>query len=63
MIRLFGWLVLLGRSQAPEDPEIIVLRQGIACSPLISLIRSVQLTETPHVIFHPSKHNQPWRGS
>jgi hypothetical protein len=26
MIRVFGWLVLLGRSQAAKDAEIMVLR-------------------------------------
>jgi len=29
-IRVFGWLVLLGRSQAPKDAEIMVLRQEVA---------------------------------
>jgi hypothetical protein len=26
MVRVFGWLVLLGRSQASKDAEILVLR-------------------------------------
>jgi putative transposase len=26
MVRVFGWLVLLGRSQASKDAEIMVLR-------------------------------------
>jgi putative transposase len=26
LIRVFGWLVLLGRSQASQDAEIMVLR-------------------------------------
>lgn len=30
MIRIFGWLVLLGRSQAYKDAEILVLRQEVA---------------------------------
>jgi hypothetical protein len=30
MIRPFGWLVLLGRSQASKDAEIIILRHEIA---------------------------------
>ena len=30
MIRVFGWLVLLGRSQASKDAEIIILRHEIA---------------------------------
>jgi hypothetical protein len=30
MIRVFGWLVLLGRSQASKDAEIMVLRHEIA---------------------------------
>src|ERR1700750_2623206 len=29
MIRVFGWLVLLGRSQASKDAEILVLRQEV----------------------------------
>jgi hypothetical protein len=30
MIRVFGWLVLLGRSQAYKDAEIMVLRHEVA---------------------------------
>jgi hypothetical protein len=30
MIRVFGWLVLLGRSQASKDAEMIVLRHEVA---------------------------------
>jgi hypothetical protein len=30
MIRVFGWLVLLGRSQASRDVEIMVLRHEVA---------------------------------
>jgi hypothetical protein len=30
MIRVFGWLLLLGRGQASKDAEIIVLRQEVA---------------------------------
>jgi hypothetical protein len=30
MVRVFGWLVLLGRSQASKDAEIIVLRHEVA---------------------------------
>ena len=30
MVRVFGWLVLLGRSQASKDAEIMVLRHEIA---------------------------------
>src|SRR5436189_3750604 len=30
MVRVFGWLVLLGRSQASRDAEILVLRHEIA---------------------------------
>jgi putative transposase len=29
MVRVFGWLVLLGRSQASEDAEILVLRHEV----------------------------------
>ena len=29
MIRVFGWLVLLGRSQASKDAEILVLRHKV----------------------------------
>jgi putative transposase len=28
--RVFGWLLLLGRSQASKDAEIMILRQEIA---------------------------------
>jgi hypothetical protein len=30
MIRVFGWLVLLGRGQASKDAEIMVLRRQLA---------------------------------
>jgi len=30
MVRVFGWLVLLGRSQASKDAEIMVLRRQVA---------------------------------
>src|SRR5205809_2767691 len=30
MIRVFGWLVLLGRGQASKDAEILVLRHEVA---------------------------------
>ncbi len=30
MIRIFGWLVLLGRSEASKDAEILVLRHEVA---------------------------------
>src|SRR6201989_92109 len=29
MVRVFGWLVLLGRSQASKDAEILVLRPEV----------------------------------
>ena len=29
-IRVCGWLVLLGRSSAPEDAELLVLRREVA---------------------------------
>jgi putative transposase len=29
MIRVFGWLLLLGRSQASKDAEIMVLRHEV----------------------------------
>ena len=29
MVRVFGWLVLLGRSQASKEAEILVLRVGL----------------------------------
>jgi hypothetical protein len=29
MIRMFGWLALLGRSQASKDAEILVLRHEV----------------------------------
>ena len=30
VIRVFGWLVLLGRSQASKDAEIMMLRHEVA---------------------------------
>jgi hypothetical protein len=30
MIRVFGWLVLLGRSEAAKDAAIMVLRHEVA---------------------------------
>jgi hypothetical protein len=30
MTHVFGWLLLLGRSQAPKDAEIMVLRHEVA---------------------------------
>jgi hypothetical protein len=30
MVRVFGWLVLLGRSQTSKEAEIMVLRHEVA---------------------------------
>ena len=30
MVRVFGWLVLLGRSEASKDAQIMVLRHEVA---------------------------------
>jgi putative transposase len=30
MVRVFGWLVLLGRSEASQDAEIMVVRHEVA---------------------------------
>ena len=32
IVGVFGWLVLLGRSQASKDAEILVLRRQVAQS-------------------------------
>jgi putative transposase len=32
MIRVFGWLAMLGRGQAYKDAEIMVLRHESRCS-------------------------------
>jgi hypothetical protein len=32
MVRVFGWLVLLARSQASKDAEIMILRHEPVCS-------------------------------
>jgi len=37
MIRVFGWLVVLGRSQASKDAEIMVLRHEVMCCDARSL--------------------------
>jgi putative transposase len=31
MVRISGWLVLLGRSQVSKDAEILVLRHELMC--------------------------------
>jgi hypothetical protein len=31
MVRVFGWLVVLSRSQASRDVEIMVLRHEVRC--------------------------------
>ena len=33
MVRVFGWLIPLGRSQAAEDAEVMVLRRQVAPAP------------------------------
>jgi hypothetical protein len=33
MVRVFGWLALLGRSETSKDAEIMVLRHKIAGAP------------------------------
>ena len=40
MIRVFGWLVLLARSQASKDAEILVLRHEVAGRDVRSPVRS-----------------------
>jgi putative transposase len=35
-VRLCGWLVLLGRSSAPKNAELLVLRHEIACCAALS---------------------------
>ena len=40
MIRVFGWLVLLGRSQAPKNAELMMLRHEVAVLSLKSSVPS-----------------------
>jgi hypothetical protein len=44
MVRVFGWLVLLGRSQASKDAEILVLRHELMVLLCVPRIPSVALT-------------------
>lgn len=45
MVRVFGWLVLVGRSQASKDAEILVLRhEAIGLASRISHARRLTMT-------------------
>jgi hypothetical protein len=49
LIRLFGWLALLARSDISKEAEILVLRHEVAV--LRRLLRSVQ-PRFPNFLFH-----------
>src|SRR3977135_1856760 len=40
MVRVFGWLILLGRSEGEKDAEILLLRREVAVLPVRSHVRS-----------------------
>jgi hypothetical protein len=42
MVRLFGWLVLLARSDASKDVEILVLRHEVAVLPCRVTLRGAR---------------------
>jgi len=44
MIRVFGWLVLLGRSEASKNAEILVLVMRSRCSAVRSPCAASKLT-------------------
>jgi hypothetical protein len=48
-IRLCGWLVLLGRSPASKDAELLVLRHEVAVLRRTNPRARQELDEKPHV--------------
>lgn len=50
MVRVFGWLALLARSDAVKDAEIPILRHEVA------VLRRQVARPRPDWAVHPSKH-------
>ena len=58
MIQVFGWLVLLGRSEASKDAEIMILRQaGPIRQPRLARPRPGKRSEAPE--WPPAPHRPP----
>lgn len=57
MVRVFGWLVLLSRSQASKNTEIMVLRQEVAV-----LRRQVTLQGSITLVMLFDLHRHGWAG-
>ncbi|HCU94328.1 MAG TPA: hypothetical protein DHU96_17070 [Actinobacteria bacterium] len=57
MIRVFGWLALLGRSQASKDAEIMVLRHEVMVLRRQVLIAAVAERERVTVMHYDSDYD------
>jgi hypothetical protein len=56
VLRVFGWIALLARSQASKDVEILVLRHQLA-------VLRRQISTSPAVLGGPGDPVRPWRDS